>query len=170
MKSCVRSQIRRKDSSLALFFFVSSSLDPSRRTFSARGGGGGGVRSHPSHPPPCLRICHCPCRFCYHRAKKYHPNRCPLSTQYLRQNLICPPASHLYHLNLISTSNCEFLLEMYHFPSFWKSLSLTKLTYTPTLYLVVPKHFFIPLISPPGYKPPPPFPFISPPKIPYEVI
>ena len=32
-------------------FFVSSSLDPSRRTFSARGGGGGGVRSH----APCLR-------------------------------------------------------------------------------------------------------------------
>ena len=54
------------------------------------------------------------------------------------------------------TSNCEFLLKMYHFPSFWKSLSLTKLTYTPTLYLVVPKHFFIPLISPPGYKPLPP--------------
>ena len=31
-------QIRRKDSSLAFFIFVSSSLDPSRRTFSARGG------------------------------------------------------------------------------------------------------------------------------------
>ena len=30
-------------------------------------------------------------------------------------------------------SNCEFLLKIYHFPSFWKSLSLTKLTYTPTL-------------------------------------
>ena len=30
---------------------------------------------------------HCPCRSCYHRAKKYHPNRCPLSTLYLRQNL-----------------------------------------------------------------------------------
>ena len=31
------------------------------------------------------------------------------------------------------TSNCEFLVKIYHFPSFWKSLSLTKLTYTPTL-------------------------------------
>ena len=31
------------------------------------------------------------------------------------------------------TSNCEFLLKIYHFPSFWKSFSLTKLTYTPTL-------------------------------------
>ena len=31
------------------------------------------------------------------------------------------------------TSNCNFLLKIYHFPSFWKSLSSTKLTYTPTL-------------------------------------
>ena len=31
------------------------------------------------------------------------------------------------------TSNCEFLLKIYHFPSFLKSLSSTKLTYTPTL-------------------------------------
>ena len=31
------------------------------------------------------------------------------------------------------TSNCEFLLKIYYFPSFWKSLSSTKLTYTPTL-------------------------------------
>ena len=31
------------------------------------------------------------------------------------------------------TSNCEFLLKIYHFPSFWKSLSSAKLTYTPTL-------------------------------------
>ena len=31
------------------------------------------------------------------------------------------------------TLNCEFLLKIYHFPSFWKSLSSTKLTYTPTL-------------------------------------
>ena len=29
------------------------------------------------------------------------------------------------------TSNCEFLLKIYHLPSFWKSLSSTKLTYTP---------------------------------------
>ena len=31
------------------------------------------------------------------------------------------------------TSNSEFLLKIYHFPPFWKSLSSTKLTYTPTL-------------------------------------
>ena len=31
------------------------------------------------------------------------------------------------------TSNCEFWLKIYHFPSFWKSFSSTKLTYTPTL-------------------------------------
>ena len=31
------------------------------------------------------------------------------------------------------TSNCEFLLKIYHFPTFWKSLSSTKLSYTPTL-------------------------------------
>ena len=31
------------------------------------------------------------------------------------------------------TSNCEFLLKIYHFPSFWKSLSSTKLTYTPAI-------------------------------------
>ena len=29
--------------------------------------------------------------------------------------------------------NCEFLLKIYHFLSFWKSLSSTKLTYTKTL-------------------------------------
>ena len=31
------------------------------------------------------------------------------------------------------TSNCEFLLKIHHFLSFWKSLSSTKLSYTPTL-------------------------------------
>ena len=31
------------------------------------------------------------------------------------------------------SSNSEFLLKIYHFLSFWKSLSLTKLTYTQTL-------------------------------------
>ena len=31
------------------------------------------------------------------------------------------------------SSNCEFLLKIYHFSSFWKSLSSTKLTYTQTL-------------------------------------
>ena len=45
---------------------------------------------------------HCPCRFCYHRAKKCHPNRCPLSTLYLRQNLICQSASRLYLMELLS--------------------------------------------------------------------
>ena len=34
------------------------------------------------------------------------------------------------------TSNCEFLLNIYHFLSFWKSLSSTKLTYTPTLSVI----------------------------------
>ena len=75
---------------------------------------------------------HCPCRFCYHRAKKYHPNPCPFSTLYLRQNLICPPASRLYLKELLSI----LLLKIYHFPSFWKSLSLIKLTYTPTLSVI----------------------------------
>ena len=45
---------------------------------------------------------HCPCRFCYHRAKKYHPKRFPLPTLYLRQNLICPPASRLYLKELLN--------------------------------------------------------------------
>ena len=31
------------------------------------------------------------------------------------------------------TSNCEFLLKIYHFLSFWKSLSSTKLIHTLTL-------------------------------------
>ena len=31
------------------------------------------------------------------------------------------------------SSNCEFLLKIYHFLLFWKSLSSTKLTYTQTL-------------------------------------
>ena len=31
------------------------------------------------------------------------------------------------------SSNCEFLLKVYHFLSCWKSLSSTKLTYTQTL-------------------------------------
>ena len=31
------------------------------------------------------------------------------------------------------SSNCEFLLKIYHFLSCWKSLSSTKLTYTQTL-------------------------------------
>ena len=31
------------------------------------------------------------------------------------------------------TSNCGFLLKIYHFSSFWKSLSSTKLTYIPAL-------------------------------------
>ena len=45
---------------------------------------------------------HCPCRFCYHRAKKYHPKLFPLPTLYLCQNLICPPASRLYLNELLS--------------------------------------------------------------------
>ena len=57
---------------------------------------------------------YCPCRFCYHRAKKYHPKRFPLPTLYLRQNLICPPASRLYLkelLNILQTvSSCSRFL------------------------------------------------------------
>ena len=71
---------------------------------------------------------HCPCRFCYHRAKKYHPKRFPLPT------LICPPASRLYLkelLNILQTvSSCSRYTTFF---SFWKSLSSTKLTYTQTL-------------------------------------
>ena len=33
---------------------------------------------------------------------------------------------------------------------------LALIRFSDTFYLVVPKHFFIPLISPPRYKPPPP--------------
>ena len=44
---------------------------------------------------------------------------------------------------------------------------LALIRFSDTFYLVVPKHFFIPLISPHGYKP---SPFISPPKTPFEVI
>ena len=48
---------------------------------------------------------------------------------------------------------------------------LALIRFSDMFYLVVPKHFFIPLINPPGYKPPPPRPpFISIPKTPYEVI
>ena len=37
-----------------------------------------------------------------HRAKNYHQNLCLFPTQYLRWNLICPPASHLYLKKLLS--------------------------------------------------------------------
>ena len=86
------------------------------------GGGGGCVHTHRTPPLPMgldttlfgwkmkkLLIwsrapyyIHCPYRFCYHRAKKYHSNHCPLPTLYLRQNLICPPASRLYLKELLS--------------------------------------------------------------------
>ena len=39
----------------------------------------------------------------------------------------------IYRGTVEHTSNCVFLLKIYIFPSFWKSLSLTKPTYTPTL-------------------------------------
>ena len=81
---------------------------------------------------------HFPCRFCYHRAKKYHPKRLPLHT--ISSPKSDMPASD--HEQFISkgtiehSSNCEFLLKIYHFLSFWKSLSSTKLTYTQTLSAV----------------------------------
>ena len=64
---------------------------------------------------------HCLCRFCYNLAKKYHPNRFPLPTQYLRQNLICPPASRLYLkelLNILQTvSSCSRYTTFFRFGS-----------------------------------------------------
>ena len=47
-------------------------------------------------------VLYCPCRFCYHRAKKYHSKYFPLPTLYPRQNLICPPASLLYLKELLN--------------------------------------------------------------------
>ena len=45
------------------------------------------------------------------------------------------PASELFISKgtIEHSSNCEFLLKIYHFLSFWNSLSSTKLTYTQTL-------------------------------------
>ena len=64
---------------------------------------------------------HCPCRFCYHRTKKYHPKRFPLPKLYLRQNLICPPASRIYLkelLNYLQTvSSCSRYTTFFHFGS-----------------------------------------------------
>ena len=40
----------------------------------------------------------------------------------------------IYKGTIEYSSNCEFLLKIYHFLSFWKSLSSTKLTYTQTIY------------------------------------
>ena len=64
---------------------------------------------------------HCPCRFCYHRAKKYYPKCFPLPTLFLRQNLICPPASRLYLkelLNILQTvSSCSRYTTFFRFGS-----------------------------------------------------
>ena len=38
------------------------------------------------------------------------------------------------------SSNCEFMLKMYHLLSFWKSLSSTKLTHTQTLSAQIYAH------------------------------
>ena len=45
------------------------------------------------------------------------------------------PASKLFisKRSIEHSSDCEFLLKIYHFLSFWKSLSSTKLTYTQAL-------------------------------------
>ena len=43
------------------------------------------------------------------------------------------PASEPLKRTIEYSSNCEFLLKIYHFLSFWKSLSSTKLTYTQTV-------------------------------------
>ena len=78
---------------------------------------------------------HCPCRFCYHRMKKYYPNCCPLPTLYIFAKISDMPASEPFISKgtVGYTSNCEFLLKIYHFPSFWKSLSSRKRTCTSTL-------------------------------------
>ena len=71
---------------------------------------------------------HCPCRSCYHRAKKYHPKRFPLPTLYLRQNLICPPAGRLYLkelLNILQTvSSCSRYITFFLFESLFHRQSL----------------------------------------------
>ena len=56
-----------------------------------------------------------------------------LPTLYLRQNLICLPASRPFisKETVEHTSKCELLLKIYHFPSICKSLSSTKCA--PTL-------------------------------------
>ena len=75
-------------------------------------------------------------RFCYHLAKKekFHPKRFPSSDTISSPKSDMPASEPFISKGTIKhSSNCEFLLKIYHFLSFWKSLSSTKLTYTQTL-------------------------------------
>ena len=62
---------------------------------------------------------HCPCRFCYHCANKYHPKHFPLPTLYLRQNLICLPASRLYLKETISLSILQIVSSCSRYTTFF---------------------------------------------------
>ena len=57
---------------------------------------------------------------------------------------------------------------MYYKCNSKRNAMLALIHFSDTFCLVIPKHFFIPLISPPGYKPL--RLYLSPPKTPYEVI
>ena len=61
----MRGQIKRKDSSLAFFFFCKFIFGSFQADLFGRGGGGGGMRSHPSHHPPAYAPV-------YHSATEYH--------------------------------------------------------------------------------------------------
>ena len=64
---------------------------------------------------------HCPCRFCYHRAKKYHPKRFPLPTLLSSPKSDMPASEPFISKGTIEhSSNCEFLLKIYHFLSFFE--------------------------------------------------
>ena len=72
---------------------------------------------------------------CHHCAKKYHLNRSggslPVSDTVSSLKSDTPPSEpFIYEEAVEHTSNCEFMLKIYHLPSFWKSLSSTKLTPT----------------------------------------
>ena len=49
--------------------------------------------------------------------------------------------------NVGHASNCEFLLKIYHFPSFWKSLSSTKLTPTLSAIYALPHQIEVSLYA-----------------------
>ena len=67
---------------------------------------------------------HCPCRFCYHRVKKYHlteslPDSDTISS--LKSDMTAGQPL-ISEETVEHTSSCEFLLKIYHLPSLWKSL------------------------------------------------
>ena len=83
-----------------------------------------------SRVPDCN---HCPWRFWYHCAKKYHLNRSPFP-KHVSSQKSDTPASEPFILTADHISNCEFSLKIYHLPSFWKSFSSTKPT--PMLFSI----------------------------------